>query len=80
MTLSNDPLCGARLIVSRETSRGRRGSRIFGRERVLRGVRACAAFGTGMNEQPCTVVDLRDGSYAVRFVRQHAGLYQASAC
>jgi hypothetical protein len=37
-------------------------------------------IGTGLYEQPCTVVDRRDGSYAVRFVRQHAGLYQASAC
>ena len=41
---------------------------------------ACGLAAFGMNEQPCTVVDRRDGSYAVRFVRQHAGLYQASAC
>ena len=41
---------------------------------------ACGLAAFGMNEQPCTVVDRRDGSYAVRFVRQHAGLYQARAC
>ena len=40
---------------------------------------ACGLAAFGMNEQPCTVVDRRDGSYAVRFVRLHAGLYQARA-
>ena len=40
---------------------------------------ACGLAASGVNEQPCTVVDRRDGSYAVRFVRLHAGLYQARA-